>query len=86
MARKPSTPGAVIAAAIVMFLYGSLLLSCQTCMTGLDLLPDQEHRNRFLEAHLDSDAPGHTVIAIAVHFLGFCAASPSSCPASASCV
>ena len=62
MSRSARLPGSIIAAAIIMFIYGALLLLCVGC-NGIALgikPPDQMG----LEAELDKNAPGHTVVQV----------------------
>lgn len=63
MPRARGIPGAIIGAAVVMFVYGGLLLLCVTCSGGALAMnpPDQIG----LQAALDKDAPGHKIVQFA---------------------
>jgi hypothetical protein len=58
------TPGVVIAAASIMFVYGALLLICVGC-SGLGIAMKDPHDQLGIEARLDKEAPGHMAVGIA---------------------
>src|SRR5262245_58120919 len=58
------TPGVVIGAASIMFVYGALLLICVGC-SGLGLAMKDPQDPLGLEARLDKEAPGHLAVGIA---------------------
>jgi hypothetical protein len=63
MSQSPRTPGAIIGAAIIMFIYGGLLLMCVLC-SGLGLVVKDPGDPMGLEAMMDKEAPGHQIIQI----------------------
>lgn len=67
MARAYGIPGVVIAAAVIMFVYGGLLLLCVTC-SGISLAAKPPDHMGLQEA-LDKEAPGHNIVPVVV--MGF---------------
>lgn len=63
MSQSPRTPGAIIGAAVIMFIYGGLLLMCVLC-GGIGLVAKDPGDPMGLEAMMDKEAPGHQVIQI----------------------
>ncbi|MBI3824236.1 MAG: hypothetical protein HY289_16330 [Planctomycetes bacterium] len=66
MAQIARTPGSVITAAVIMFVYGGLLLICGACggiFTGVGMAA-QGPDHLGLQAALDKEAPGHQIVSM----------------------
>jgi hypothetical protein len=61
---KVRTPGSVISASVLMFIYGSLLLMCGTC-GGVAIAMQPQNDPMGVQAMLEKEAPGHFAVSIA---------------------
>jgi len=60
---KAKTPGSIFSAAIIMFVYGGLLLFCGVCGSASSLLQDE--KTKAMQAEMEKAAPALTVVSIA---------------------
>lgn len=77
MRRVPSTPAGIMTAAVLLFTYGGLLLTCGVCGTiggaaGLAMKGNQPANEKRLQEIIDKEAPGNQIVGFAntaMHFV-----------------
>lgn len=60
---QPRTPGSIIGASVIMFIYGALLVMCGACAGAMSLFQPQDDPMG-INAALNQEAPGHWVVSV----------------------